>query len=158
MKVRWFSHRQITDHIHPTDDHYHYLPLEMLPLAQSSFSKGEIKTRHRITPGTDRRMTSMVLQAILQLTQPYCLKQHDHIYAQLFHPILYNCLLVLLCEGSWSQIELAAFPCFSPFLSLTARHFSFFSSLPDLYHYRRYFSPISCSRQIPFASKCIPPA
>lgn len=79
-------------------------------------------------------------------------------YAEIVHPILCNCLLVLFWEGSWSQIELPAFHCFSPFSPLTARHFSLFSSLLDSHHYKRYSSPISCSRQIPFASKCIPPA
>lgn len=46
---------------------------------------------------------------------------------------------------------------FLPFF-LFSRQFLFLPDLLDSHHYRRYLSPVSCSRQIPFASKCIPPA
>lgn len=78
-----------------------------------------------------------------------------HINARLVHPILCKYWLALLWKGSWSQTELSAFPCFSLFPLWQSG--TFCSSL-DSHHYRRYLSPFSCSRQIPFASKCIPPA
>lgn len=81
-----------------------------------------------------------------------------HIYSRLVHPILCKYWLALLWKGSWSQTELSPFPCFFLFSFLAARHFLFFPNLLDSHLYRRYLSPISCSRQIPFASKCIPPA
>lgn len=108
--------------------------------------------------GTDRKMTSIVLQAIAQLIEPSCWKEHEHIYAWLVHPILCKYWLALLWKGSWSQTELSAFPCCSLFFFLAARHFLFSPNLLYSHHYRSYLSPISCSRQIPFASKCIPPA
>lgn len=95
---------------------------------------------------------------LAQLIQPHCWKQHRQIYSQLVHPILCKYWLTLLWKGSWSQTELSPFPCFFLFAFLAARHFLFFPNVLDSYHYRRYLSLISCSRQIPFASKCIPPA
>lgn len=93
--------RVLTNCVRHSDDHYHYFPLEMLPLAQPSFLKGDTKTRHGVPPGTDRRMTSIVLQATLQLTWPCSLKQHR---LSLFS--LYFITVYLFCFGKEVEVKL----------------------------------------------------
>lgn len=108
------------------------------PTGPTIFPEG--KSWHGMALGTDRRMISTVLQAIAQLIQPRCWKQHKHVYSHLVHSVLCKYWLALLWKGSRSQTELSAFPCFSLFFFfLAARHFLFFPNLLDSHHHRRYF-------------------
>lgn len=120
----------------------------MLPLAQPSFLKGDIKTRPGGTTW-DRQENDLHCLGGYPPADTTMLFKTAWVYMCSACSPCIVWLLVLLWKGGWSQIKFSGFPSFSPFFSLTGRHFWLSSSLLNLYLYRRYSSPISCSRQTP---------